>query len=104
VSKVPVAPVAPKIAIIMVRLLSIWDTLSSPLRRACEKTGTPNFIILFRLVNIPTFRPPSSQKLRISAVKNLDNLVPIEEIRTDLPSHSAWLARFSKSGQHRKPC
>jgi hypothetical protein len=51
----------------------------------CEKSGGDNVLILFCLVNIPTFGAVSSHKVKGSAVKKLDKKTVEATITAGLP-------------------
>ncbi|WP_353070065.1 hypothetical protein RBB75_07590 [Tunturibacter empetritectus] len=55
-------------------------------------------LILFCLVNIPTFGDGSSQKPGAVAVKKWDKKTVDAEMRAGLPECALWYAQFSKIG------
>jgi hypothetical protein len=55
-------------------------------------------LILFCLVNIPTFKDESSQKPGAVAVKKWDKGAVDAEVRAGLPDYAFWGDRFSKTG------
>jgi hypothetical protein len=64
----------------------------------CEKSGWDNRLVLFYLVNIPTFGAVSSHKLKEPAVKKWDKKTVEATIRACLPECAFWCGLFSKTG------